>query len=87
MKVYRLEFIKQGLYYVLTEEELKQEYSEEEIIYFKRDDMVIFSETTYNKKQLVMARKLHNDIEYLEWYEDMFGCSPSLYEILQHYFG
>ena len=87
MKVYRLEFIENGEYEVLTEKELHSDYTLEQLETFKNDDMIIFYETSFTVRQLNFARKLHNSLEYCEWFEDEYMVSPSLFDILEQKYG
>ena len=83
MIVYRLEFIEDGEYYVLTEKELQTEYTNEQIKDFKTNDMIIFYETKFTTRQLSKAKKLKSDEEYCYNFEDEYGIAPSLYDILE----
>ena len=87
MKVFRLEFIEWGEYDVVTEAELRRQYTPEKIEEMKKDDMVILSEQPFTPKQLENARKKHNDQDYCDWFEEEFDMAPSLFDILVNLYG
>lgn len=82
--IYRLEFIESGEYYVLSEKELNQEYTQEQIESFKSDDMIMFYELPYSTRQLTNARKKINNEDFRDWYEEEFMVAPSLYDTLEY---
>lgn len=84
MKIYRLEFIEVGEYEVWTEEELKKHYTQEEIENFKNDDMILFEELPITNRQLVIARRKYNNVEYKRKFDLEHDIYPSLYDIIEY---
>jgi hypothetical protein len=83
MKVIRLDTAN-GEYYTLTEKELHDQFTQEQLLTFENDDETYLFETRFTVRQLNHARKLHNDDEYMEWFEDENGICPDVYDILQY---
>jgi hypothetical protein len=86
MKVFRID-TNWGLQETLTEKELHESYTKEEIADFENDNNTYFYETNYTIKQLNRARKLHHDEVYTYKFEQEYGISPSVQDILQHLYG
>ena len=82
-KVFRID-TPDGEYYTLTEEEMNNMFTPEEIQAFKNDDQTFFYETKYTLRQLNRARKLHNIEDYTDQFEEDYDISPSVYDILMH---
>ena len=81
MKVFRLE-MPNGVSYVFTEKELKDEFTAKGTGEFIFSSQVIFEELSVTVKQLEKARKLRNNKEYCLDFEDEYGFQPSVYNIL-----
>ena len=81
MKVIRIDTA-EGLQEVLTEKELKEQYTETEIQKFKSDKNTYMYETAYTVKQLKKARELKSDELYCYNFECDYCIAPSVYDIL-----
>lgn len=83
MKVVRID-TDYGTQEVLTEKELHEQYTQEEIQEFINNDETYYFETKYTVKQLNRARKLKNDDDYCYNFEEENGIAPSVYDILEY---
>lgn len=82
MDVYRID-TPNGEYHTLTEKELHSMFTSEELEAFENDEQTFFYKTKYTVRQLNQARKLYNDDDYCEWFEDEYMQAPSVYDILK----
>ena len=83
MDIYRID-TENGDYYTLTEKELNEQFTVEEIEEFKNDDTTFFYKTNYTVRQLNRARKLHGNEDYCYSFEEEYSIAPSVYDILKH---
>ena len=72
-----------GECYTLTEKEMKEQFTREEIKDFEDDAEMVIIETPYTQEQLNKARKLELDNEYCYNFEEEHGFSPDVYDILK----
>lgn len=81
-KVFRID-TPNGEYYTLTEEEMHNMFTEEELQEFQNDDQVIFYKTRFSESQLKHARSLHEDEDYYNAFVDTYGIYPEVYDIMK----
>ncbi len=86
MKVYRIDTAN-GEYYTLTEKELHDQFTNEDIKEFEDDDQTIFYETRYTVRQLNRCRKLRSDEDYCYNFEEEYGFAPGVLDILKQMYG
>lgn len=83
MKVIRIDTA-DGTQELLTEKEVHDQYTKEEIQEFINNDETYYYQTKYTVRQLNRARKLRNDNDYCYEFEQERGIAPSVYDILEY---
>ena len=86
MNVYRID-TGNGDYYTLTEKEVYDQFTKEELQEFKDNEETFFYITKYTVKQLNRARKLHSSEDYCYNFEEEYNIAPEVYDILKHLYG
>ena len=76
-----------GEYHTLTESDMNEQFTQEEIQAFKDDDETFFYVTPYTPRQLTHAKKKHADNNYTDKFEEDYDMAPSVYDILKHLYG
>jgi hypothetical protein len=76
-----------GEYFTLTERELKEQFTNEQIEVFKNDSETYYIVTPYTPRQLQRARKLYQDHDYCENLSEELSHSVSEYDILKYLYG
>jgi len=83
MKIYYID-TDYGYQDVLTQDELLEDYSLEELEAIKSNPENIVMELPYTLKQYKRALKLRDNEKFCDKFEDDFSYSPSLKDILEY---
>lgn len=82
MIVYRID-TNYGESYTLTEKELYEQFTKEQLEAFKSDSETYFYKTTFTESQLKKARRLKANDDYCYDFEEEHSYSPGVYDILK----
>lgn len=82
MKIFRID-LECGEYYTLTEEELQEEFTQEEINDIEKSENDMIFEIPYTLRQLKQARKWKQNDDWCYKFEQKYNIYPSVYDILK----